>query len=262
MQRRTRGRRTRRKHKYVRKRRTTIKKRNKKGGMLQAHKRQTLSNAEDIFSTIPIYADPNKGKFVLFKKTPEDLIIWIKTSDLDRGLQKNMYKDDNILGTGKLSQKYIDKYKPISDIWGYNSEPYINYELLTHLDYKGHSLRQFQHISDPLMRNLQRLSEGQALLPYDTTELLSQAYGTIDILEKDKDTDYVNWFCLTVLTHFMRQSNLSTLLYELADQRWPYTSDENDINVLFFLSLTTRLFLLLSVKEWTKMRELLKYVSI
>ena len=40
-----------------------------KGGMLQAHKRQTLSNAEDIFLSIPIYSDPDKGKFVLFNKS-------------------------------------------------------------------------------------------------------------------------------------------------------------------------------------------------
>jgi hypothetical protein len=260
---RTRRMRTKKRRKYVRKIRTIIKKKHKKGGMLQAHKRQTLSTAQALLSTIHNYTDPDKGKLVLFKKTPSDLIIWSETMTYERGLQENMYKDDTILGTGKLSQKYIDKYRPISDIWGYNSEPYINYELLTHADYKEHSLRQFQHISDPLMRNLQRLSEGQALLPYDTTELLSQAYGTIDILEKDKDADYVNWFCKTVLPHFIRQSNVSTLLYELADQRWRSSLvDFNDENVLLFLSLVTRLFLLLAVKEWDKMRKLLKYVSI
>lgn len=248
----------------------TIKKRNKnkKGGMFPASKKQKLQepNAQDILVTIPIYPDPTKGKFVLNRKSFEDLIMWIKTADLERNIEKDIYKSNTISGTGTLSQKYIDKYRPIATIWGYTSDPYINYELLTHNDYNGQPLRSFQDISDPLMRNLQRLSEGQELLPYDTTVFLRKMYSTIDKLKQDEDDgsgkDYVNWFCSTVLPHFLKQANISTLLYELADQKWLYTEDKNDINVLLFLSLVARLFLLFAVKEWDKMRELLDYVGI
>ena len=235
--------------------------------MFKASKPEKISNAEDIFLSIPVYSNPDKGRIgVLNRKSLPDLIEWIGRDMNDtEGLSKDMYKDNHVLGTGKLSAKYIDKYKPISDIWVYNSTPYINYELLTHLDYNGHSLRHFQDISDPLMRNLQQLSENQAVLPYDTTVFLRKMYGTIDILKRDSDAnlEYVNWFFSTVLKHFIGQSNLSTLLYELASRKWISSSpDFNDENVLLFLTLVTRLFLLLAIKEWDRMRDLLEFVGI
>jgi len=257
-------RRTKKRRKHIRKRRTTIKKRNKKGGMLQAHKRQKLSNAEDIFLSIPIYPNPDKGKIgVLNRKSPADLMEWI-TRDMNdtEGLSKDMYKGNDVLGSGKLSAKYIDKYKPISDIWGYNSTPYINYELLTHSDYNGQPLIVFQGITDPLMRNLQTLSDSKALImPGDTITLIRRVYGSLELV--DSNLEYVNWFCSTVLTHFIRQANLSTLLYELADRKWRSSNpDFNDENVLLFLTLVTRLFVLLAMKEWDRMQDLLEFVGI
>ena len=235
--------------------------------MFKTSKPEKISNAEDIFLSIPIYPNPDKGRIgVLNRKSPADLIEWIGRDMNDTaGLSKDMYKDNDVLGSGKLSAKYIDKYKSISDIWGYNSTPYINYELLTHSDYNGQPLIVFQGITDPLMRNLQQLSENQAVLPYDTTVFLRKMYGTIDILKRDSDAnlEYVNWFCSTVLRHFIGQANLSTLLYELAARTWRSSNpDVNDENVLLFLSLVTRLFLLLAMKEWDRMRYLLEFVGI
>ena len=259
--------RTKKRRKYIRKirkRRTTIKKRNKKGGMFKASKPEKISNAEDIFLSIPIYPNPDKGRIgVLNRKSPPDLIEWIGRDMNDtEGLSKDMYKDNDVLGSGKLSAKYIDKYKPISDIWGYNSTPYTNYELLTHSDYNGQPLIVFQGITDPLTRNLQKLSDSKALImPGDTITLIRRIYGSLELV--DADLEYVNWFCSTVLRHFMGQANLSTLLYELAARTWRSSNpDVNDENVLLFLTLVTRLFLLLAMKEWDRMRVLLEFVGI
>ena len=259
--------RTKLKRKYIRKRQTTIKRLCKKGGMFKASKPEKISNAEDILLSIPVYPNPDKGRIgVLNRKSLPDLIEWIGRDMNDtEGLSKDMYKDNDVLGTGKLSAKYIDKYKSISNIWGYNSTPYINYEILTHLDYNGQPLIVFQGITDPLMRNLQKLSENQAVLPYDTTVFLRKMYGTIDILKRysDANLEYVNWFCSTVLRHFIGQANLSTLLYELAARTWRSSNpDVNDENVLLFITLVTRLFLLLAMKEWDRMRYLLEFVGI
>ena len=241
-----------------------IRSKHKKGGMFKASKPEKISNAEDILLTIPIYSNPDKDRIgVLNRKSPLDLMEWIGRDMNDTaGLSKDMYKDNDVLGTGKLSAKYIDKYKSISDIWGYNSTPYINYELLTHSDYNGQPLIVFQGITDPLMRNLQKLSDSKALImPGDTITLIRRVYGSLELV--DSNLEYVNWFCSTVLTHFIQQANLSTLLYELAARKWVSSNpDFNDENVLLFLSLTARLFLLLAVKEWDRMRDLLKFVGI
>ena len=187
---------------------------------------------------------------------------WVKYTNPLRNIENYSHTHD-IPGSRTLSSGYMNKYKPIVDIWGYTSHPYINYEHLTHSSYQGHSLRLFQYLSDPLMRNLQRLSQAQSLVAHDTTDFLITVYDTIDFLEQHEDADYIKWFCTIVLPHFLKQSNISTLLYELADQKW-YASNPNfnDEHVLLFLSLVARLFLLLVLKKWEDMRELLQAAGI
>ena len=184
-------------------------------------------------------------------------------SDVQRNIEP--YTKKGILGARTLSPIYINKYKAIADIWGYTSHPYINYELLSHHSYQGKPLRLFQYFSDPLMRNLQRLSQNQELVAHDTINFLPTIHHTIDYLEgqgegegEGEGADYINWYCGTVLPHFLAQSNISTLLYELADQKWsPAGPSRDDEQVLLFLSLVARLFLLLVVKNWSEMRDLL-----
>jgi len=217
-----------------------------------------LEKITHIKGTVTMRFHPNK-------KTWDKLIQWIKyLSDPTRNMPQYTNKR-GIEGSGLLSSDYIKKYQVISEIWGYHAEPYINYERLTHHSYKGHPLRLFQDFSDPLMRNLERLSKGEPLIPSDTTQFLSKVYSTIDFFETESEEEYVTWFCGKVLPHFLSQSNVSTLLYELADQKWTPPagpSHDDDEQVLLYLSLVARLFLLLLVKGWQKMRDLLEYAGI
>jgi hypothetical protein len=111
------------------------------------------------------------------------------------------------------------------------------------------------------MRNLQRLAESHELMPSDTIDFLSNVQTTITKLQEDDaiDKPYVKWFCDEVLHHFLKQSNVSTLLYELASQKWqPNSSPErNDYHTLVYLSLAARLFLLLIGRDWKNMKALL-----
>ena len=227
--------------------------------------------AQEVLSQIPIYNPPTV--YDMNKKTVSELMIWIQFMNTERGLDKGLYNNNKtIRGSNTLSSRYIDRYKSISDIWGYNSTPYINYERLTHCDYTGtgtskgtvtviHSLRLFQYISDPLMRNITILSKGEELLPYDTIEFLRSMFSTIDFLIEHDKEEYIVWYCTIVLPHFLRQSNISTLLYELADQRWRQVGPSNDDEqVLMFLSLVSRIFLLTVRMEWIKVKELLEFV--
>jgi hypothetical protein len=202
--------------------------------------------------TITPRFDPNR-------KSPATLIEWFMRSDVQRNIEP--YTKKGILGARTLAPIYMNKYKAIADIWGYTSHPYINYELLSHRSYQGKPLRLFQYFSDPLMRNLQRLSQNQPLVAHDTIDFLPTIHHTIDYLEKEgegEETGYINWYCGTVLPHFLAQSNIATLLYELADQKWsPAGPNRDDEQVLLFISLVARLFLLLVVKNWAEMRDLL-----
>lgn len=218
--------------------------------------------AERLLSHIVLVKNITTSRYDPNYKSVSQLLDWFKYSYL----LNNIYtytQEEGILGSRILSPIYIKKYQVISDIWGYNSMPYTNYELLSHTSYKGHPLRIFQYFSDPLMRNLKRLSQGRELLLSDTIEFLSTVYSTIDFIEEKRNTDYINWYCDTVLPHFLGQSNIASLFYELADQRWQPTGPSfNDENVLLFLSLVARLFLLLVVKKWEDMRLLLQTAGI
>jgi hypothetical protein len=215
--------------------------------------------SERILSQIVLVKNTTTSRYDPNYKSVSQLLDWFKYSNSLRNI--DIYT--GIPGSKKLSPIYIKKYQAISEIWGYNSSPYTNYELLSHNNYKGHSLRFFQYFSDPLMRNLKRLSQGQELLPGDTTEFLSTVYSTIDFIEESPNKDYINWYCDTVLPHFLSQSNIASLFYELADQRWqPAGPSFDDEKVLLFLSLVARLFLLLVLKKWEDMRLLLETAGI
>ncbi len=219
---------------------------------------QVLKEITPIKDTVTPRGYPNK-------KPWDELIRWIKylgdpTSDMPHYTKA---RAGGIQGSCLLSPIYSEKYKSIADIWGYSSNPYINYERLTHHSFAGHPLRLFQDFSDPLMRNLERLSKGEELIPSDTTQFLSKVYSTIDFCETESSKEYVTWFCETVLPRFLSQSNVSTLLYELANQKWtPASPSFDDKQVLLYLSLVARLFLLLLVKDWDRMRQLLEYAGI
>ena len=236
-----------------------------------------LKKAATIFLAMqarPDIKDPTNRMYD-YKKTPRELMSWTKDpylflSHYDRNLDD--YTDYNIGGTGKFSQRvhsYGDHYKNIAIIWGYRSSPdyrHEHYEDLTNHDYGIYPLRSFQDISDPLMRNLQRLGEGEPLLPSDTTDFLVKVYATIDTF-KTADAagqPYVRWFCDEVLPHFLKQGNVATLLYELADQKWQPNSspNKNDESILLYLSLAARLFLLLTIRDWERMEALLRKVGI
>ena len=243
-----------------------MKKRKVKGGSSPKARAKASSSdtkADSLLKKITPIRDTVTPRFYPNKKTWDKLVQWIKflvdpTSNMPQYTHKR-----GIQGSGTLSPVYIEKYKAISEIWGYHAEPYINYERLTHHSYQEHPLRLFQDFSDPLMRNLERLSKGEQLIPSDTTQFLSKVYSTIDFFETESEADYVTWFCKTVLPHFLSQSNVSTLLYELADQKWfPAGPSFDDEQVLLYLSLASRLFLLLLVKDWQKMRNLLEYAGI
>ena len=228
-----------------------------------------LKNAATIFlamQSMPDIKDTTSDMYD-YKKTPRELIHWVKNSyRFHSNLDLDNYTDHNIGGTGKISQSYGDRYKNIAVIWGYRSSPdykHERYEDLTNHDYGIYPLRSFQDISDPLMRNLQRLGKGEPLLPSDTTEFLVKVYATIDTF-KTAGQPYVEWFCENVLPHFLKQGNVSTLLYELADQKWyPNSSlNINDEHILRYLSLAARLFLLLTIRDWERMEALLVTVGI
>jgi hypothetical protein len=217
--------------------------------------------SEKLLSQIPLLKDTITSRFDPNQKSVSQLLDWFKYANPMRNIDP--YTKKSIMGSRTLSPVYINKYKAISDIWGYNSVPYTNYERLSHHSYKGHSLRFFQYFSDPLMRNLQRLSQGQELLPSDTTEFLSTVYSTIEFIEEDPKADYIKWYCSEVLQHFLSQSNIATLFYELADQKWqPAGPSFNDEKVLLYLSLVARLFLLLVIQKWSDMRLLLETAGI
>ena len=243
-----------------------IKYRKIKGGSSPKAKEKSSSadtNADSLLEKITHIKGTVTMRFHPNKKTDNQLIQWIKYLS-DPNIKMPQYTNKRgIEGSGLLSPVYIEKYQVISEIWGYHANPYINYERLTHHSYKGHPLRLFQDFSDPLMRNLERLSKGEPLIPSDTTQFLSKVYSTIDFFETESEEEYVTWFCGRVLPHFLSQSNVSTLLYELADQKWSSTNPSfEDEQVLLYLSLVARLFLLLLVKGWDRMRDLLEHAGI
>lgn len=264
-----------------RRRKQTKRKRVRGGGSSGKQKKRKssspLKNAATIFlamQAIPNIKDTTSDMYE-YKNTPRELMLWVKDpylflSNFDRHLDN--YTHHNIGGTGKFSQpvhSYGNHYKNIAVIWGYRSSPeyrHERYEDLTNHDYGIYPLRSFQDISDPLMRNLQRLGKGEPLLPSDTTDFLVKVYATIDTF-KTADAagqPYVRWFCEEVLQHFLKQGNVSTLLYELADQKWQPNSSpiKNDENILLYLSLAARLFLLLTIRDWERMEALLDTVGI
>ena len=250
--------------KYIKK---TLKRRKTKGGSSPKAREKTSSadeNADSLLKKIsPIVGTVTTRGYNMNKKTWEQLRQWINYLGNPTRNMPQYTKSRGIEGSGLLSSDYIKKYQVISEIWGYHANPYINYERLTHHSYKGDPLRLFQDFSDPLMRNLERLSQGQPLIPSDTTQFLSKVYPTIDFFERKSEAEYVSWFCETVLPNFLSQSNVSTLLYELADQKWISTSPSfDDQQVLLYLSLVARLFLLLLVKDWTRMCQLLEDAGI
>ena len=212
--------------------------------------------AIEILATIPHVPFGNN-------KTVPQLMVWLQTwrknaYEVIRNIEP--YTKAGIYGSRTLSPIYTERYKSLPEIWGYNANPYINYELLTHHSYDGQPLRIFQYFTDPLMRNLRRLKNGRALLPTDTTEFLKHVGPVIDFLAAQGDQAYFGWFCDTVLPHFLNQGNTATLLYELATQQWqPAWPNNDDEKVLVFLSLVARLFLLLVVRDWQMMRELLAH---
>ena len=232
-------------------------------------------SAETILEEIPVIPDTltQRGDE---KKTYSELFIWIRYDNLLRHIVP--YTSDGILGTRTLSSKYIDRYKNISVIWGYKSHHgHTNYERLTHTTYKGQPLRRFQYFTDPLMRNLQRLSsEDNDLTDYDTIDFLKTIPDIIEFYKEQKpEPPEVTWMCDTVLPHFLKQSNISTLFWELAhiekpppeptrrgNTRNPPPQINNDLEVLYFLSIAARIFLLLVVRKWDDMLDLLDEAGI
>jgi hypothetical protein len=232
----------------------------KTGGMSPppAQDEDEEQTAIEILATIPQIPFGNN-------KTVPQLMVWLQTwrknaYEVIRNIEP--YTKAGIYGSRTLSPIYTERYKSLPEIWGYNANPYINYELLTHHSYDGQPLRIFQYFTDPLMRNLRRLKAGRALLPSDTTEFLKHVGPIIDFLAAQGDQAYIGWFCDTVLPHFLNQGNIATLLYELATQQWqPAWPNNDDEKVLVFLSLVARLFLLLVVRDWQMMRELLTHAN-
>ena len=262
---------TRRRKRYAKRKRQTRKRYKKyrkiSGGSSPKAREKASSDkkADSLLKQINPIRDTVTPRFYPNKKREDQLIQWIKyLGDPTRNMPQYTNKR-GIQGSCLLSPVYIEKYKSISEIWGYHAKPYINYERLTHHSYKGQPLRLFQDFSDPLMRNLERLSRGEELIASDTVQFLSKIYTTVTkhILTEESDAEYITWFCGTVLPHFLSQSNVSTLLYELADQKWsPAGPSFDDEQVLLYLSLISRIFLLLAVKDWGRIIELLEYVGI
>jgi hypothetical protein len=263
--RRTRYRKYKQTRKYTTRRKKTQKKARKRRVNGGSSPPKSDTSADKVFDKIAHIKDTITPRFYPNKQTWDKLIRWIKYLG-DPTINMPQYTNKRgIQGSCLLSPVYIEKYKTISEIWGYHAEPYINYEKVTHHSYKGQPLRLFQDFSDPLMRNLERLSRGEKLIPSDTVQFLSKIYSTVTkhILTEESDAEYITWFCDTVLPHFLSQSNVSTLLYELADQKWsPSGPAFDDEQVLLYLSLISRLFLLLVIKDWKRILELLEYVGI
>jgi hypothetical protein len=243
-----------------------MKYRKMKGGSSPKAKERSSSaddNADRLLDKITPILDKVTPRFYPNKKTHQQLIQWVKyLGDPTRNMPQYTNKR-GIQGSCLLSPVYIEKYKTISEIWGYHAVPYINYEKVTHHSYEGQPLRLFQDFSDPLMRNLERLSKGKKLIYSDTIEFLTKINKTITILKEEGEKPYIEWFCGTVLPHFLSQSNVSTLLYELADQKWYSASpSSDDEQVLLYLSLISRIFLLLVVKDWERIIQLLEYAGV